>query len=196
MSYQKTVSRSAKVANAFGALGYMSIIVQWAWSILIIAYPFLTSDELASWISQKTASTPEPTELGMFTPAVTVIAIAVTLFVMTTTIILVARLPKKIGRQGARVTHATAHKLVPTITRHQPLSKKQRRIISYQLTLTIKLALVITPLLMLGFAAPISTLTLDIIWAVGLFCASCSIIYFIIQQLIARIRGIKRDAIW
>ena len=129
-------------------------------------------------------------------PILTVIAIAVTLFVMATTIILVARLPKKIGRQGARVTHATAHKLVPTITRHQPLSKKQRRIISYRLTLTIKLALVIAPLLMLGFAAPISTLTLDIIWAVGLFCASCSIIYFIIQQLIARIRGIKRDAIW
>lgn len=196
MSYQKTVPRSAKVANIFGALGYMSIIVQWAWSLLIIAYPILTSDELSSWVSQKTTSEPEIAELGVFTPAVTLIAIAATLLVMIATIVVVARLPKKIGRQGAKVTHATAHKLVPAVTRHQPLSKKQRRIISYRLTLTIKLALVIAPLLMLGFAAPISTLTLNIIWAVGLFCASCSIIYFIIQQLIARIRGIKRDAIW
>lgn len=196
MGHQKTVPRSAKVANIFGALGYMSIIIQWAWSLLIIAYPILTSDELSSWVSQKTASAPETAELGAFTPAVTIIAIAATLLVMIATIVVVARLPKKIGRQGAKVTHTAAHKLVPTITHHKPISKKQRRIISYRLTLTIKLALVVTPLLILGFATPISTLTLNIIWAVGLFCASCSIVYFVIQQTIAYLRNIKRDALW
>lgn len=196
MSHQKTVSRSAKVANAFGALGYTSIIVQWAWSLLIIAYPILTSDKLSSWVSQKTTSTPETTELGVFTPAVTIIAIAATLLVMIATTVIVARLPKKIGRQSAKVTHAAAHKLVPTITHHKPISKKQRRIISYRLTLTIKLILIIVPLLALSFASPISNLTLNIIWAVGLFCASCSIVYFIIQQILAYLRDIKRDALW
>ena len=192
----KEPTRSRMVANIFGAFGYMSLIVQWAWTLLILAYPLLASGTI-SFLSPETPTvTPEPADFGIATPVVTIVAVATTILVMLMTIILVAKLPKTIGRQGARTTHAAAHKLAPLAAGHKPLTKKRRRTLSYRIVLVLKVIAITLPVALLAFAAPIAALTLEMIWAVGLFCATCSVIYFGIQQVIALTRGVKRDAIW
>lgn len=196
MNNHEHSSRSASLANFFGALGYISVIIQWAWSLIVVAYPLLASGACTIVAPPPATNTPEPLDLGAATPFVTVIAVFVTLLVMIATVIFVAKLPKTIGKSGARATHTVAHKLTPHISHSRKLTKKQRRTISYRIVLIIKLCIIVTPLVLLGFAHAISTLSLEIIWTVAIFCAVCSLVYFAVQQLVALARGVARDVIW
>ena len=188
-------SRRTTIINIFGILGYLSIIMQWLWLLVIVAHPLLSSnfslflpDQPVPSVTTPVASTPSPVVIG-FVIIVTILIFAMTFYILW-------KLPKRIGLQGARATKRTATVLVPVITHHKKISKKRRLRVSYQVVLGSKLLLMCVPLVGLVFAQPINGLDARAIWTVGIFCGLCSFIYFGIQQLSATLLNVKTSDLW
>ncbi len=184
-------------ANAFGALGYMSLIFQWAWALLLLSYPYIESGEMSAFLLPKhqqppaTAATPEPVS-----PLLTILAIIVTAFVLALTIFVIVRLPKTIGLQGSKAAKATARTVIPILTHHQPISKKERIRLSYRLVMLLKGIAIILPLCTIPFATRAIPLPHSLIVAVTIFCATCSVIWFGLQYLVARLKRLDISRLW
>ncbi len=184
------------IANTFGSFGYISILFQWLWSFLILAYPLLSSrpDFLFLPPTQPTLThdmTPTPVS-----PFLVVIAIAATIAILGVTLATVASLPKNIGKKGAELTRHTTAAMLPAVTHHKKLTKKKRIQLSYRIVLTIKLMLVTLPLIVLLFGQSLENIAAEVVWAMAIFCALCSLIYFALQQLLARFLYINVEKLW
>lgn len=187
---------SATAANVFGTLGYLSVLLQWTWTLLLLCYPFLMADH--SFLLPDAPAEPfHPTNDAVTSSPITaVVAIAVTAFVLVTTVIVIARLPKQIGKRGAKLTHQTADTIIPIVTKHKPLPQKKRRVLSYRIILVAKIVFIILPVIGLIWVRPPSPLTNAVVWAIGLYCASWSIVYFAAQQAIGFFAKIDTRQLW
>ena len=184
------------VANVAGAFGYTSVIFQWTWSLLLLCYPLIM--ERPSFLLPDTSS-PQARTLELspaLSPLATVLAIVVTVGILALTIVVLARLPKAIGKKAATLTKTAASAVIPVVTHHKKISKQQRKKLSYKLSLSIKAVVLVLPLVMLLFVDTSGTIPSLAAWSVGLFCALCSFVYFAIQQMIALIGGIAREHLW
>jgi hypothetical protein len=196
-STQKPKRRTAlAIANTFGTLGYFSVLLQWTWALLLICYPFLTADHSFLLPDAPVHPLPSVDNAVATSPITTIIAVAATAFVLVITVVVVARLPKQIGKSGAKLTHQTADTLIPIVTKHKPLPKKKQRALSYRLTLILKTAFTIAPVLGLFWVKSPYPLTAPVIWTIGLFCAGWSVIYFAAQQAIGLFAKIDTRALW
>jgi len=180
--------------NILGTLGYISIIFQWLWTIIIVGHPLLSSD--LSYLIPTHDSPPVP--IGYIAPSPVAIALVIvlTVLVFIITIYILWKLPRAIGRQGGQATKKVAHVLLPVITHHHTPTQKERLRLSRRLVISIKASLIVLPCAALIWAQPIGELTTPLIWIVGLFCAGCSVIYFGIQQLLTYIWRIPTEKIW
>jgi len=185
------------VANTFGALGYMSVLFQWTWSLLLVGYPFLVAHpEILQAPQQQTEITP-PLEISpAFTPFATLLVSIVTIIVLVVAIVTLMRLPKTIGRTGARITQRTATTIIPVLTHHKKLSPSEKKRLSFRVILALKLAVTIAPLVLLLFAQPLQGITSPIMWFLGTFAALSSAFYFGLQLLTAYLGKIDRSKLW
>lgn len=183
------------VANAFGTLGYISIIFQWLWSFLILVYPVLIAQPDFLFPADQPTFVQDNTAVAA-SPLVVAIALAATVVIMAITAVVLFRLPKTIGKKGAHITKSAASTVIPVVTHHKKLSKKKRIQLSYQIILGIKLLLIVAPLFALPFAQPIEQIGTEVIWAMALFCATCSTSYFLLQQIIARVTRVDTEKLW
>ena len=193
----KKLSKRVAIANAFAALGYLSLLFQWAWSILLLCYPLLIDRPDFLMPTAPAPSRPDIIEVSpALSPIATIAAIAVTVFILVATVIVVIRLPKTIGKKASTLAKATASNIVPAITHHKKITKKQHKRISYKVILSLKLASIIMPLVLLifvNFDGPIPPLAT---WTVALFCAACSFTYFAVQQAIGLLGKVDTDTLW
>lgn len=193
----KTRRQASKTAaNVFGTLGYFSLLLQWTWTLLLLCYPLLTADH--SFLLPDTPTEPfhPANDAVTSSPITAVVAIAVTAFVLVTTVIVIARLPKQIGKRGAQLTHQTADTIIPIVTKHKALPQKKRRVLSYRIVLIAKAAFVILPVIGLVWVVAPYPLTDAVVWAIGLYCAGWSFVYFAIQQAIGFFAKIDTRQLW
>lgn len=189
------LSKRLIFANSFGTLGYISTVFQWLWSFLVLSYPLLSAKP--DFLFLPPAQSPPPETVGIeASPFMIVIAVAATIVILAITVVVILHLPKTIGKKSATFTHTTAKTILPVITHHKKVTKKKRIELSYRIIIGIKLFLITLPLLALPFAQHISTISTDVIWAVAVFCASCSIVYFAVQQLVAHVTRLDKEKIW
>ncbi len=189
-------AKRVAIANAFGTLGYMSAVFQWAWALLLLCYPLLTDRPELFLPSTPSPSVPPIEVTPGLAPVVTIIAVAATILILVLTVIVIARLPRAVGKKAAVLTKKTASTAIPIITHHKKISQKQRKKLSYKLSLGIKALIVTLPLGLLLFVDFGGTIPPLATWTVGLFCAACSLVYFGVQQLIALVGSIDRDQLW
>lgn len=187
---------SLTVANSFGALGYLSVLVQWLWASIVIGYPLLTEHKLNFLLPKGEAGpTPPPADYGNFTPVLTGIAIAFTLLIIALTIYALIRLPATVGKRGGAIVHKTADSVTPLVM-PKKATKSAQQTLTYQITWGIKLGLIILPVLAMLFAPDNHELQRAIILTVGIFCAICSILYFGVQWLMSRTFQLEKKAVW
>lgn len=191
-----TKTKRTALANIAGTLGYLSLVLQWMWSLVIFAYPVI-SGELDTFLFPKPQEvTPTAVDAGVFTPVVFVVAAVITLLVLGLTAIVIARLPKTIASAGARITKTAATAAIPLATHHKPATKKQRLKLSFRFVIIIKAALVILPLLLLLVARPIDQLPQQASLAFGSLCAVGSTLYFSLQYAVVFLGRIaKKDVL-
>lgn len=186
----------ATAANVFGTLGYLSVLLQWTWTLLLLCYPLITADH--SFFLPDTPTEPfHPTNTAVTSSPITaVIAIAVTAFILVATVIVIARLPKQIGKRGAQITHQTADSLIPIVTKHKPLPQKKRRALSYRIILIAKATAILLPIVGLIWTESPYPLTDAIVWTIGIYCAAWSVAYFAVQQVIGLLGKIDTRQLW
>lgn len=187
---------SLTLANVFGTLGYFSLLLQWTWTLLLLCYPLLTADH--SFLLPDAPTEPfHPTNDAVTSSPITaVIAVVVTAFVLVMTVIVIARLPKQIGKRGAQITHQTADTIIPIVTKHKPLPQRKRRTLSYRIILAAKAAFIILPVVGLWWVVAPYPLTDAVVWAIGLYCAGWSVIYFLVQQAVGFFAKIDTRQLW
>jgi hypothetical protein len=182
--------------NIFGTLGYISIILQWAWTLIILCYPLITADH-STFLPQPTLHTSAPAmEFGALSPVVIFMAIAFTLLMLVMTVIIVIRLPKTIGISGAKTTHVVAKVIVPAITHRKAIPKKKYMTISYRIILGLKYVLAALPLGLLVFAPTIDALPDNIITFVGIIAAGFTLAYFTVQAILVQILKVDKKKVW
>ena len=193
---QRTHPHALMTTNIFGTLGYLSVLLQWTWTLLILCYPLLVADH-SFLLPTQPVQPVHPSPDGLATsPVMVVIAVAATAFILALTVVIIIRLPRKIGLRGARITHQTASIVVPLVAKRKLLPKKKQRELSYKVILTVKALLILLPIIGLLYTPAATPLSGLAIWSIGIFCASWSIFYFVLQQLIGFLYKILLDKLW
>lgn len=191
----KQPRRGTRIVNIFGTLGYLSVIFQWLWSAIILAYPLLSSDWSAVLPKPSNPITPDPV-ISTPSPLVVGIVIALTVVIFAATLYVIWKLPAAAGRSGGKATHRAADKLVPVLTGKVKLPQKKRLKLSYKIALLIKLSLILIPLMALCFASDITNLPIAVAWSAAAFCASLSIIYFGISMILVHLLKVRTEDVW
>lgn len=171
------------ITNSLGTLGYFSCGVQWVWATIILCYPiisdknsFLFRRDLTPVVTSSAPTQPLP-------PVIGIILIVFTLALLIMTVIILMRLPKTIGKTGAKITHTASTAIIPTIVHHKKITKKRRLLLTYRVVQVMKAAASIIPLAALFFAPAIQTMPTNVIWAVAAFCFICTALAFTLQSL-------------
>lgn len=187
---------STTAANIAGTLGYLSVLLQWTWTLLLLCYPLLASDHSILFPQHPVHPVHTENQALATSPIGIFAALIVTAFILVLTVLVLTKLPRAIGKRGSQITQQTANVVVPIMVRHKPLSKAKRRKLSYRIILTVKLLAIVLPLVGLIFAQPVKPLTSSVMWIVGLYCALWSVLYFAVQLAVAVICKVDRSRLW
>lgn len=175
-------SKYIQLANVFGTLGYCSILIQWAWSFLILFYPYIISGD--GFFAPNISDQRPDISLNVSSPILIGVSLFITIVVLILAVITILNLPKNIGKQGSIVTHKVALAITPIVMRqHKPLPEKVRKKISFRLIILIKIFLILIPIVSLVLIEAKHVLPYEIIWIISIFCASWSIFYFLAQYI-------------
>ena len=148
MAQKPRASRKLALTNAFGSLGYLSVLFQWVWRVIIVFYSVFFLDQ-PSWLMP--VAVPEnqqsPTMNVDVDPQIGIaIAVVVTLIMIGATLYAIYLLPNTVGKKSAELTHRTAELVVPAITQHKKTTAKQRNWLTFRVVTVAKLLLILLPL--------------------------------------------------
>lgn len=155
-------SRSPFIVRFLSGCAVLSCLVQWTWTLLVLAYPFFNSDVGKLFLPPK-PTTPQPTISPIQLPNSIELIImgAVVIFALALCVIALIWVPREASRTAEKTSQKTAKVLVPIITHHQRLSAKETRRLTARIIWWIKFILVLMPfaLLLLTplFSNPIDT---------------------------------------
>ena len=181
MTRSKRTSRALAVANTFGTLGYLSLVIQWAWTGLILAYPIIMKANHGDlwWLS-----------------AVSFLAIVIAIVIVVVSVVAVIRLPKNVGKTGAKLTQTAADAIIPVVAHAKDVPKAKRKRLSFKIIVALKCICTVLALALLLFARPIGQVTFPVIWATGMFCFVCTMVYWLIQYIAAQVGRVPQHKLW
>ena len=179
--------KTSKLVSVLGALGYLSLTMQWLW-LVVTLLPWFMSLEIMT--------TPRTTPVvnhgnGDFSWFSLLIALAVLVVVVGLTVYVVAKLPGYIAHESSRVVHAAQDIILPSILRDKKVSKRKKIQISSRVLFSTKLIVSILPYL--GLYGAIMThppLSDVIILTIGWFLLGWSLLCIIAQRIIAHCKKI------
>lgn len=185
-----------KIANFFGAMGYLSLLLEWFWVVGLLLQPLIVSGTFNWLITPPTApQTPQPTysidpTIGL------IIGIVTTVLCLAVTVYALYFIPRSVGKTGAAVTQLAAKNIAPAITHHKPISKKRAKRLSYQIVTALKFILIALPLFVAFCIPQFAVFTKNIVLTVTLFCAALAVVNFCAQLLVVKVRRLNTDTIW
>lgn len=187
------------LTNTLGGFGYISLLLQWLWLVVLYG-PTLADTPLREFLfpREKIVTTPDP--LFSFEPSfmvlffsgvVTVLIIAMTLYVLIKT-------PSAVGKTGQKVTQSAAKSVLPVVTRHKPMEKKMRLRLTARFILLLKTGFIMLPFLgtLPTVLLPEVPLDLAVSVVVASLCAFLSIGLFGLQYLLAHVFKIPASRLW
>lgn len=192
----RTPSRRLIAVNILGALGYLSLLIEWAWVALVFVYPLAEKGQF-SWFMPSSPVSPIPPPAPIEMTPLTVVAVSIIVALcLVATIYALVKLPGSIGRTGARVTHMSAKAIIPRLTGHKKIPRSRLRRLSFRVIVAIKLLLIIIPLLITLFIPEISVLPRDVIWVIMVFLMCWPLFYFGLQTVLARLLKLDPALVW
>jgi hypothetical protein len=187
-----------KLTNAFGALGYLGVVVQILWLGVTFGAPYLMTSGAKDLFLPRGASEPvaaAPVALPAFVE-IGFIVLAVVFSVGITVYALYA-VPRTVGKYGKKTVTKTATSTLPVITHHKPISKKQERQLLQRLTWGVKALFVLAPLLINLFPLHESLeLSRSVVVAVAVVLAIWSTALFTLQFVVSRHKSVQPKQTW
>lgn len=187
---------NASFANAFGALGYCSIVLQWLWAFLITAYPLLMGAGYWTAPSATETTVHEQVSFEMPDPIATLIMVIAVLVIAGVSVYMLAALPKRIGQTGQIITQKAATTLIPIITEHRKISEKKRHKLTVRTVLVMKLLLIAIPMSAPYIMPDLTSIDKEIIAILGLLGVASSSILFGLQYLVAKAMRTPSTLLW
>lgn len=195
----KKQTAARKIANIFGALGYLNVCFQWLWSFMPPLYLLVENDSFRRIVTPQPTSKPESTTSGFELPGFVeiIIIIVAIIFTLCITIYALYVVPRTIGRAGQKAVQRTADVAIPAITHHHKISKKERSRLRLRITWGIKGVTILLPMV-IAFFIPSTLVGLEqvVYLTVCVIMMCLSAIPFIIQFAIMRVAKISSDKIW
>lgn len=181
----------------FGVFGYISLIAQWGWSLLIIGASYVPSAMVD--VALPPTPTDQPiasTNLELPLWAQVGFVVVVVCFTLGLTLYTLYLAPKSIAKHGKSLTTKSA----TTLYRHSHAPKKspaQKRRAIERISWQIKLGLSIFPLLLLLIPPAASLpLTHEMTMTIGIVLAAITLLWIGLQYMTTRAAGIdSRDII-
>lgn len=183
------------IVRLTGAIGYLFCSLQWLWTIMLFM-PAILGSEFVKQMQQKSVAPPpvQPIDLSGFGM---IFAIIITVIALVATIYILIKMPSSIGKSGSKITHKAANAALPIVTRHKILPAKKRLQLTARLLFAIKLSLCIIPFVTMLFAdSGVADITQTVITTIGGVLAICSIIFFSIQALLAKLLHVNYKLTW
>ena len=190
--------KTRRLANVFGALGYLSCCIQWMLAFAVLVLPAMEGEGFRE-VFMPTAPVNSVGQSDIALPPILqmIIIVAAVVFSLAVMIYAIISIPRAVGRTGSKVTHETAKVAVRQIIHHKPLTRKQEKTFVERITWSIKLLLVLIPsVLLLIPVAPRYGVTQDHILIAGAFCACLTLFWFGIQYLVARLTKLDPRNVW
>ena len=192
-------SKRLLLVNAFGALFYLAVIMQWLWSL--VAYlPYIITFLNGMQTPIEPSAEPVVSTVATSGPPSTILLIVgavVTVAVIGATIWALIKLPSAVGKAGHKMTQQASDYIVPVITNHAPISVQKKQYLTARIMIDIKLAVCIVPIVisagtyLLAAAIPYEV-TMLVAAALGI--ASLSLLS--VQVLTARWLRVRMTAMW
>jgi len=187
------------LVNFFGALGYLSITLQWI-LVFIVNFSFIESLALLMGSStDKQYQVVEPSAAVNSEPNLTLIifGVIVTVAMVLLSVYLFVKMPSMIAKAGKKAVHGVAQHTVPLILKaqHKKDTKKNSRFLTPHLVAVIKAVLIITPAVLIYMSQSLGDkiLSFDIAMYASLWLAGVSLVLFVFQYVLAKILVIKID---
>ncbi len=192
--------KTRRLANIFGAFGYLSCIVQWMMVFAILVLPLMESEGVRDIFLPSAPATPTPSKIIDLPPIVQqLLLIGAVILSLSVIIYAFIAIPRAVGKAGRTVTHEAAKVVVRQVEHVQsrPLTKHQQKSLIERFTWSIKLLLVILPPLLLLLPVTLRYgLTHEHVLILGAFTASVSLLWFGIQYLIAHFAKLDERDVW
>ena len=197
---KKQSSFTLSFVNFFGTLGYMSVILQWLW-VVVLYGPALMDTPLKQLFFPPEGEpiiTPPVHEAATQSPLTIALAVGITIIVLAITIYVIIKAPSAVGKTGKKVTHSAAKAVIPVITKHKPIKKEFRRKLTIRITALSKMFLVIIPLVGILPVQFLSELpvSFDIILIITVVNALLSLLFFGLQYAMARVFRTQLTVLW
>jgi hypothetical protein len=193
---QRAVSKRLVLANILGSLGYLSLLIEWAWVALLLVYPLVEKGKF-SWLIPNTPTVaPPPIEPLVITPPLAIVMSLVVIFCLIATIYALIKLPASVGRTGGRVTHVGAEAVIPKLTGHKKLSRSRMRRLSFRVIFAIKLIFILLPVVATLIFSSVSALPNNVTWAVLAFLVVWPVLYFGLQAAIVSLLKLDPQLAW
>lgn len=163
----------------------MFIALQWLW-VLALGLPIvietgildsLTPPQRAEQPIQSSAAGEPSLALAMFAGAVTLVFLALTIYVLI-------KLPKTITKTGEKIVHQTSEAVIPVITHHKKIAAKKKRLLSRRIMAIIQSAFIIVPLAASFFIPAVQTITSQIITTLAIWLAGVSVLCLAVSWLL------------
>ncbi len=197
----KKPTTASRFANAFGALGYISCLVQWMWMLAVAVFPRINASELRHlFVPAAPAAQPVAPVATTLPPVVqTIVLVATVVFSLAVITYAIVSIPRVVGRAGSKLTHQTAEIAVEHVARtsSKKLPPKRKKTWLERITWSIKLGLLLLPFLLLYLPLPPeSPLSRDVTAAFGGFCAVMTLLWFLAQYFVAKLARLDPRNVW
>lgn len=186
-----------KVANFFGAVGYFWCSVLWFWTLLV--YSSLIND-FAHYVSptvnqqavknQAVVGSSDITLPIIIVGVITVIMIALTIYILI-------KLPSTLARASKKVVNEATEGVMPLVLRAQNKkdTKRNRLKLSPRLNLILKTVLIAIPIILLVASQFLEKQILDfyLVIIISIWLVSFCLVFFVIQYISAWLLSVKRQ---
>lgn len=189
-----------RLVNLLGAIGYLFVLVQWMWMLLLIAVPLSSQpifQELFMPKTQQIDSQPTEPRQALPGPVESIILVLSLLISVGIIIYAIVAVPKVVGRSGQKLTSQAAKRALPVVTKHKKLSKKRQLKLTERITWSLKLSIIVIPLIAL-IIPPSEVIELDhgISVVFGALLAVVAGVAFGLQLMLSKLWRIKTALVW
>lgn len=184
-----------KVANFFGALGYLSLLFEWFWVFGLLLYPQLKNVNFM--LPDNTpAPTPAAPPFTVDNHLALIISVIVTIFCVLLIIYALYQVPRSIAKTGSRAAHIAATNVIPAITHNRRIGKNETKRLAFNVVCTLKAVAMVLPLFACLFIPNTFELPKQIIGIVAMFFAGWVTANFVAQISIALFTKLDTEKVW
>jgi len=193
-------NRKKNVSNFFGALGYFACLIQWFWVVILYSSLLKSAVLLVSPDADNVVTKPDVViNSGVSLPSI-IFAGVVTIFVIILTVYVLIKMPSAILKTSKKIVNEAAESVVPVVLKvqHKKDTKKNHIKLTTRIIVIIKAVLLVLPIILtlVSQLLKVQIFGFYIAILISIWLAAFTIVFFILQYVIAKAFAVKSKDLW